>query len=323
MSFTVDTLFHPSHRVSDLAEARRFFKEVFGRDSIDIGSILADMLADAPPNEGANYPGDYSLYTPIGDVFFGCIDPSRYIVDGVQRYENVTRPQLNGMCWGVRGMREVWRELQRAGIRCTDQKNIAATGEDPPNASFSSDPSYYLFFTVPEDTGIRYEFYSTERITRLDPRQSQMTRPSPSRAVDPLGIERCSHHTVLTRNLDREVALLVTVLGGEVIYEGPNDVLDTDSTFVGLADTIIECAVPRSSQSIGTYGSTGDASTDVYHSLTWKVQDLSRVESHLKNVGVGIGTRTDTMIVMDPADGLGIPWGFSSVDLPNDPRPPL
>jgi hypothetical protein len=62
------------------------------------------------------------------------------------------------------------------------------------------------------------------------------------------------------------------------------------------------------------------APLDTYHTLNWKVVDLDRVAEHLSRCRVGLRTRTEDLIVTDPADSLGIPWMFRTVGVPNDPR---
>ncbi len=85
------------------------------------------------------------------------------------------------------------------------------------------------------------------------------SRRSPSRSIpriapgwtlppvtddDPLGIERCSHHTVLTGQPERALRLIVDVLGGNIVHEGRDELRGTTVTSVDLAGSILEYAVP-------------------------------------------------------------------------------
>jgi hypothetical protein len=47
------------------------------------------------------------------------------------------------------------------------------------------------------------------------------------------------------------------------------------------------------------------------------VKDLAQVADHLKASGIQLRARTDLMIVTDPADSLGIPWGFTTATAPD------
>ncbi|MFK0109405.1 VOC family protein [Streptomyces sp. NPDC091217] len=306
-SFRVAMMYHPSHHVTDLRDAERWFERVFGRPS----TPLASMMKDAPPQPGRRT--DYSTFTPISDVLFDTIDPKLYILDHVQRYPTVDRPHLKGFGWYVDGIADLYRELRAHGFRIVSQYDEIAEGDAPP----ASGPMP-LFFTVAEDAGLRYEFVPRMPFP-LDPRvASDWVLPAVS-DDDPLGIERCSHHTVLTDRPERALRLLTEVLGGTVIHEGRNELLGASSTYVHLADAVYEFAVPG--EGTDAYSDwQAAAPRDTYHALTWQVADLDRVERHLKAQGVGIRTRTDRAIIADPETGLGVPWGFVTSLTPGDPR---
>jgi hypothetical protein len=100
MAYQVHHMWHPSHKVTNLVEAVKFSKKVFGRDSIPVESCL-------PPIESApNYPRDYGSFTIIQDVSFDSIQPRKYVVEGRQTYEDVDSPgHLNCFGWAVTGGR--------------------------------------------------------------------------------------------------------------------------------------------------------------------------------------------------------------------------
>ncbi len=308
MAYSVKYLFHPTHWVPDLGEATRFFGQVFGRHSQSMTEFLhleeRDMVA--------GYPIDYCTFTPIAEVLFDCVDPTLHLVDGKAPYPVVREPHLGGIGWFVDGIEDLWVELRRRKIRGTDQARKEPEGDGPP-LDISSTP---IIFTLASDTGLNYEFcpYMPSRDPRGNPPVPDV---SPS---DPLGIERCAHHTVLTNRPDRALQLVVDVLGGRVIHEGRDNVLGTQSTYVALADGVYEYGQPLGAGSPGAEGWKGDDPKDTYHSLTWQVRDLDQVAGHLKSCGVRLLAQTDTRIVTDPADTLGIPWGFTTVLTPGDSR---
>jgi hypothetical protein len=114
--------------------------------------------------------------------------------------------------------------------------------------------------------------------------------------------------------------LLVDVLGGRIIEEGRNDLLATESTFVALADGVIELGRPLEDGSPAMRDWQRHAPEDAYHALTWKVRDLDQAAAHLDALGIRAQARTSTAIVTDPADTLGVAWGFSSELVSGDPR---
>lgn len=310
--WNVSRMYHPSHRVPDLDEAERFFRVVFGRESISIAQVTAGRLV------AAGYPTDYSAFTLIADVWFDCIDPDRYVIDGVQPYPSVDQAHLNGFGWGVEGIDPLYAELRRQGIRCTDQVDVVVSGDEPPTAKFSSTP---LFWTLVDDTGLRYEIYPTASIGPSDPRSDPSWTLAPPGPDDPLGIERCSHHTILTDRPERALHLVVDILGGRVLHEGRNEDLGAQSTYVALGDGVLEYAHDLDEGTPAYDDWRARAPLDTYHTLTWKVRDLGRVAEHLGRCGVGLRTRTPELVVTEPADSLGIPWMFRTALVANDPRP--
>lgn len=212
----------------------------------------------------------------------------------------------------MNGIEDLWSELRRQKIRGMDQRNRVIEGDGPPR-DVSATP---IIFTLPEDTGLIYEFcvYSS----RLDPRgDPPVAAVGPS---DPLGIECCSHHTVLTDRPERAQRLLVDVLGGQITYRGRNELLETQSTYIALADGVVELARPVDEGSAAMQTWRKRAPHDTYYSLAWKVRDLDAVGHHLKVSGVGLQARTPTALLTDPADSIGVAWGFTSALSPGDAR---
>jgi len=309
LPYTVKHHYHSTLFVPSLDEASRFFARVFGRESKVLGEYLIGGRA-----RGAqfNYPSDYATFTPIAEVQLECVDPTLLVIDGVQSHESVSEPQLGSLAWFVDGIEDLWRALRQRGLRGTDMSDRIYDGDDPP-LDVSSTP---IIFTLPAETGLSYEFtvFMPHRDPRGDP-PVHATVPA-----DPLGIECCSHHTVLTDQKPRALSLLVDVLGGRVIDEGRNGLLGTDSTYVALADGIIEVGIPVDEGSPAMEDWHRHAPDDAYHALTWKVRDLDEAARHLEAVGVSVQARTATALVTDPAETLGVAWGFTADLLANDPR---
>ena len=308
MPYALKHLFHSTNWVPDLEESTEFFRRVFGRRS----TIIGEYLGGRPGPVVSGYPRDYATFTPIAEVQFECANPALMVFDGIQHHKSVSRPHLGGLAWFVDGIEDLWSELRQRNIGGMDQRNRIIEGDGPP-LDVSANP---IIFTLPDDTGLMYEFcvYSP----RLDPRgDPPVAALSPS---DPLGIECCSHHTVLTDWPERAERLLVDVLGGQITHQGRNEVLEAESTYIALAVGVLELARPTEEASPAMATWRKRAPRDTYYSLTWKVRDLDRVGNHLKAAGVGLQARSDTALVIDPADGLGVAWGFTCVLSPGDPR---
>jgi catechol 2,3-dioxygenase-like lactoylglutathione lyase family enzyme len=310
-AFRVPMMYHPSHDVLDLDEAEQWYEGVFGSRSTSLESLMARL----PPKPGSGYPPNYSTFTMIGDVLFDTIDPKRYVIAGVQRLPTVKEPHLRLISWYIDDMTEGYRALKRHGVRLTNQIDEIVDGDETPTA-FGSDMQ--LFFTLPEDAGLRYSFSSPAAVAASDPRSAPGWTPRPA-ADNPLGVEVCSHHTILTDRPERGLKLHCDVLGGRVIHQGRNALLGATSTYVHLAGSTIEFATPdRGTAAYEDWEKR--APNDTYHAVTWTVADLARAESHLASQGVRIRSRSRDTLITDPATSLGIPWGFSTELPPGDPR---
>jgi len=308
-SFRVARMYHPSHHVPSLAEAEEWFARVFGRTS----HPMAEMHRGAPPSNG--YPNDYSTFTPINDVLFDTIDPEKYVLLGVQRYPTVETPHLKGFGWYVPDCAAAYRALKEQGVEMVSQLDEKAEGDDPPTAATSPMP---LFFTTPETAGLRYELMPPIPFP-LDPRIQDGWRLPSAEEDSALGIDFASHHTVLTDRPARALKVVVDALGGEIIHRGRNELLGLTSTYVQLADSILEYGVPDDGTAAHLDWRT-TAPHDTYHTITWKVADLDGAAKHLQAQGVGLRTRTDDAIVTEPGTALGVPWVFTTRLVIGDPR---
>lgn len=303
MSYRLKHLYHTTMFVPDLEASAAFFGRVFGRKSV----LLRDYLGAKPKDKPAGFQDDYATFTPIAEVQIECVDPTRLLIDGDQVHGDVTEPALGTLAWFVDDVEDAWAAMRARNLHGADQRRKVTEGDGPPR-DVSGTP---IIFTIAEETGLAYELCAY--IARRDPRGDP---PVPAlSADDPLGIEACSHHTVLTSRPDRARAFLVDLLHGEVLSEGHNQLLATDSTYIALADAVVELAVPSPTSSAPTPGLE-----DIYYSLTWKVRDLDQVAKHLDSVGVGVTNRSDSTLLTDPADSLGVAWGFSTGFVAGDAR---
>jgi len=231
----------------------------------------------------------------------------------VQQYASVDKPHLKTIGWFAENSEGVYRSLRAAGIAMVDQYGKAAEGEDAPRSAGGAMP---LYFTVPESAGLRHEVLPDFPFG-LDHRNAPgWTVAAPE---GPLGLQRCAFHTLLTDDPRRALHTLVDALGGTVFHEDRDEVIGAAASYVHLADTVLQVAVPD--QGTAAYADwTTTAPNDTYHSLTFKVADLDRAAGHLKSQGVGILIRTADTLVTDPDSSINVPWGFTTSQVPGDPR---
>jgi hypothetical protein len=294
--------------VPSLDESVQFFDRLFGRPS---GSLASVTKAPITPGHST----DHSSFTAIQDVFIESMDPGRYRqTGGVKRWPDVTKPHLKFVGWLVDGMEELYYSLRSNGIRVTDPYNELADINTMPRPLGTP-----IFHPLPADAGLRYDFYADFVRFPLDPRVQPGWSLPPVTDSDPLGIERCSHYTILTEDRTRALKFIVSILGGTVIHEAYDPLRKVAATYVHLADAVIAYAVPDAGT--GTYADWAVAAPDdTFHAITWKVVDLERVAKTLESQGVRIEMRSEDTIITDPTSSFGVPWGFTTALVPGDPR---
>lgn len=301
-NFRVVRMFHPTQHVLSLEESERFFQRFFGRPTDMAETVMKQVV---PPDSG--YPTDYCAFTTIREVCFDTVVPEKFIPGGVQVYASVERPTLKSMGWYTEGLGDLFATLRERGYAMTTTMGGPMTEFQ---SKFPVPGGKPMFFTTPAETGLRYQFFE-EGSFFFDERPEPGWALGPVEPDCPFGLEFCSHHTIMTSAPDRALKLLVGVLGGRIIDQGRNDARQATSTYVALADGVYELAIPDKT-SPAAAALAAQAPLDIYHSLTWKVGDLAKVEGHLAAIGVGIVKRTDDMLIVDPAQANGIPWGFTT-----------
>jgi catechol 2,3-dioxygenase-like lactoylglutathione lyase family enzyme len=307
--FRVAMMHHPSLHSPDLDEMAGWFERVFGATSKSIAEVL-----DRVPHVVSYWPRDYLIYTLIRDVFFGSVNPARFVDEnGVPHHPQVKEPHLVDLSWTVEAAPEAYRKLRRHGYKITNSIGEVQEGDEPTGPN---DPA--PFFTQPDETGLRYHFYPGGPFP-VDPRSQPGWVLPPVSADDPLALERCSHHTILTKQPERALTLYVDELEAEIVHEGRNELLGAASTYVHTGGTTLEFAVPDSGTDADRLWATNEPK-DTYYALTWKTLDLERAERHLESQGVRIRSRSDDLIVTDPETSMGVPWGFSTRLISGDPR---
>lgn len=295
--YRVRMLYHPVVHVPSLDEVEDFYARVFGRPSTNFSVVMPN-----PPAPGHSV--GYSTFTAISDVLIDNLEPKRYITGGTQRYPDVDSPHLQTTGWYVEGVKDLYKELRAHGFRLVNARDEILEADE-----WAGGPS--PFYGLEADTGLPYRFFEFFPFP-LDPRVQEGWEIPEVGEDDPLGIERSSHHTILTSQPARALKLTVDVLGGEVVHTGRDELRGVSGPYVRLADAVFHFAAPDAAK---------NEPHDTYHAVTWKVVDLQRAEKHLESEGVRIAHRSDTALVTDPATSLGIPWGFTTNSVPNSTQP--
>ena len=323
---------HATSVVKDLRLVADKCEQVFGTRGVPMEVALAPLSAAGTLR--SDYPINYSWFVFIADLYLDVIQPDLYAPAGFEPRDIDHREGLVEMSLTVNGMNNLNSVLWLKGIHThdglvkpvgRDKAADALVSVDPEN-----DPYGKLIWTLPEETGLSWELIGS---ASLRPEGTGSVYPGEPLPTDPLGIEYCSHHTLLTWDRERALRIPADIFGARVIHEGINHQLETASTYLWTpsrgadAPLLLEIAVPLNEHSFaarqlqGTVPSVaGFPCEDRYHMITFRVAELERTVRHLKQAGIGFEAIGDSMVITDPKDFLGIRWGFTSAAVTGDPR---
>jgi catechol 2,3-dioxygenase-like lactoylglutathione lyase family enzyme len=303
-------VFHPTIHTPSLERSAEFFDRVFGR-----ATEFLEVMPKSDTPRPADAPKGYSEFTLVQEVLIDCVNPSLHLTNGAQHFPSVTEPALFNIGWWCDDLDATFQTLKANDIPLVSQFGHPVGDKPPMSDQGGNIPQ---FFTPPDEMGVRYQFMGWFQL-HIDPRTTSGWTLPPVADDDPLGIERLAHHVILTKDPDRVLRMMVHALGGKVIHEGRDELLGISGPYVHLADAVFHYGVPDEN-SPAAAALAGRLPADRYHSLTWKVVDLDRVERHLTSVGVKIAARTDDALLTDATTSFNIPWGFTTKLSPGDPR---
>ena len=315
MDFRVTANFHPTlTAMGQLDEVRSWFGRVFARAWKGPSSAY---LIDG-------YNNDYCFTTMLQEVFFDVMDPSRFASSNNPRPPAGTPPFLSMLAFYLDDLAPLIAAAPQHGLRLRDIKGEIMSGAMSP----APIPHGKMVLTDPEQTGYIYELFSVGDTAKhkrwgadVDARfNAGWTIPAVS-PDDPLALEFCAYHTLLTEQPERLRHLLVDVLGGRVIHRAANEAIGTDSVYVALGDGVYEIGQPVG-EGIGldSWSRHPGGMEDCYHGITFKTADLPKARAHLLEQDVVLAVDQPDLIVTDARTSVGVYWGFTNKSVPGDGR---
>jgi catechol 2,3-dioxygenase-like lactoylglutathione lyase family enzyme len=321
-------MFHPSLLIRDRAEAERFFERAFGVPSVYQRVIMTDNRLEY----NNDYPTDYSIYTWVADVWFDALQPDLYRIEGRENADP-SYGRLVEIGWFVDDLAASIEACERAGVRVLNQHDAIVTTANVSEAASAASNDIALFWMHPADTGLSLELcYMTPTFggkfgeVCFPPLTNGWQSP-PMLGPNPLGVEFCSWHSILTTDLPRALKWACEVLGGRLIHRSFDQALQTENTYVWLGKSVLEFAQPVASDGLAydnfqkkTSSLSGKVSEDVYWSIGFKVRDVKRAASHLESAGIAFEWLDDHRIMIDAQVGLGVYWCLTDQAVSSDPR---
>jgi hypothetical protein len=306
MAFKIGKNFHVIHMTNDVRDLNLWYYDVFS-----VRQFMPESYMEAEKR-------DASLVL-LGDL---CVEPlaPAFRVEGWERmplgrYYTQHGKRLHSLALYVdEGMEDLYRTLRAAGVECRGTAGVLLTGD------YVDGP----VFTHPRDTFTQLEFIPAPNVPGgpsmlRDPRFAPGWSASWWADYHPLQIQKVSHLTLSTSDLARASDLYLGLLQGTLLHEGDNPVHGSHSVFVLVGDdTVVELAQPMGE---------GPLQADMVrfhhslYSLTFKVRNLGEARSYLESKSVKFAAGDATTLVTNPDTTQGCVMGFTTSEIPRDPRP--
>ena len=293
----VTRLFHVIHVVDDLAAAEKWYDRVFAGHYFFRDNYSPTEQRDA------------SLFA-VGDFVLEPMTPSREPgADSkpVGRFHARFGAHLHSIAFYVRSLPAIWDRLRARGVRIVGDGGGAL--DVPPQGAI---------YTHPRDTGGLLEFMQAPADGGFDLRLKPGWSSAFWRDEQPLGIERCSHLTLVVRDLERARSFWVDALEGRPFLERESRARGTRSLFVAVGDeVVVELAQPVApgSEAARELEQNGE----ILHAVTFGVRDLERAAGALRGLGLKVEPR-DGELELGPEEACGARYRFSQAALSGDPR---
>jgi catechol 2,3-dioxygenase-like lactoylglutathione lyase family enzyme len=297
----IQEFFHLIHVVNDEDEVDRFYDRLFAPDRF-------------APKHWSDGEKRWASLSMVSDLMLEVIEASSSDADAnspLAKFHRRFGQHFHSFAWYVdpEDVRSISERLRTAGVRVAKSGGgLLAEGDVHPGNTI---------YTHPKDTFGQLEFEGKgDHWRRRDPRFQPQWTLAPWRQ-GPLGIERLSHMTTVVHNLDRARRFYEETLGATVFLEEACETKRSAYVLVGL-DTVIELAQPLSEGS--WLAADLAAHGELPHSATFRVRDLTAVESHAEKIGIRVAERRSDSLTLEPGDCFGAVWSFSEGDIPGDPR---
>jgi catechol 2,3-dioxygenase-like lactoylglutathione lyase family enzyme len=205
---------------------------------------------------------------------------------------------------------ELYRQLKDNDVRIYAGTGVRSEGEPPAGA----------IFTHPRDTYTQLEFV-TVAPQLGDPRFHGSFNPRWWTTDHPLHIMSSSRITLAVQDMAQARDVYVKVLGGTLLCETDMALTKTRSAFVAVGeDLIVELAEPLDSSS--AIATDMEQHHQSLYAVSFRVRDLEAAARYLQTKGIKPRDRDSSTLFTDPATTHGAVYGFTTWDVPDDPRRP-
>lgn len=300
----IGKLFHLIHMTGDLPALESWYDDVF---SVRRGFLDSNYMEGEKRDASLVVLGD-SVIEPLAPAFR---------IDGwdampLGRFYQRFGAHWHSIAWYTDDAGELWQRCTDAGIRVFVEGGVLTDTRPSPNSAI---------MTHPKDTITQLEFFNPtgSGMEDLDPRINGSDFDAQWWVKNhPVKTPGLAYTTILTYDLDRATQVYGDVLGGTVLHKGSSELTGTDDVYVQLGDSVIQLSTPNTD---GTLAAADmEKNKEVLHAASWRVQDLDETKEYFDSVGIATLSRDDNTLITDPTTTHGVPFRWTTWDVPSGPR---
>jgi catechol 2,3-dioxygenase-like lactoylglutathione lyase family enzyme len=304
----IGRLFHIIHMTDDLPGTQAWYDDVFSpylmmessyaeslrRDAslILVGDCVIEPMAPTFTDE------DWAAY-PIGRFY--------------SRYGN----HWHSLAFYSDDLLEEWTNARANGVR--------VVGNFGQSVAFIETPEQLAENTVvnlhPKDAFTQIELAGGDTATALkDPRLVGGSSYDPEWWIKnhPLKTPGLAYTTVTVPDLERAEQVYVGGMGGTLLLKSESELTGTNDVYVQVGDTVVQLSKPNRE---GTLAADDfEKFGNMHHAAAFKVQDLDETKEYLDSKGIVTVARDDQTLITDPATTKGVPFRWTTWDVPGGPR---
>ncbi|GAA3947178.1 VOC family protein [Microbacterium soli] len=298
----IGRLFHIIHLTDDLPALEAWYDDVF--------SVRRGFL-DHHYMEGERRDASLVL---LGDSVIEPLAPAFRVDDWAEyplgRFYNRFGTHWHSIAWYTDDAGEIWQRLTDAGVRVyIEGGKLTDTRPGPDSA----------IMTHPKDTLTQLEFMRPNGVVEEnDPRLKPDWDPNWWINNHPIQTPGLAYTTVLTKDLDRAEQVYGELLGGTVLHKGSSELTGTDDVYVQVGDTVVQLSKPNTDGTIAA--ADFEKNREIHHAAAFKVLDLDKTKEYLEEKGIKTVARDDQTLISDPATTHGVPFRWTTWDVPGGPR---
>jgi catechol 2,3-dioxygenase-like lactoylglutathione lyase family enzyme len=304
----IGPLFHIIHMTDDLAGTEAWYDDVFSPYMLMESSYADSLRRDA------------SLIM-IGDCVLEPLAPTFTDADWAEfplgRFFSRFGSHWHSLAFYSDDLLEVWSRANANGVRVVGNFGASVSVIESPE-QLSGNTVINLH---PRDAFTQIEIADIEHGQTLrDPRLVEGTSFDPEWWIKnhPVKTPGLAYTTVTVPDLDRAEQVYVDGLGGTLLLKSTSELTGTSDVYVQVGDTVVQLSRPTQDGTLAAddfekFGS-------MHHAAAFKVQDLDATKEYFDSKGIATLARDDQTLITDPATTRGVPFRWTTWDVPGGPR---